>query len=84
MTNIYNLFENNCEAKKAAILKKIEDMCTELHKYSDSVRIFVNFYDERTGETHSITSGTGNYFAQFGHVKEWVKIQEEGSNVKDD
>ncbi len=82
MTDLDSLLDSNCGNKKETILKKMEDMCSELHKLGDSVRIFVTFHDERTGETHSVTSGAGNYYAQFGHVKEWINIIERGDNVE--
>lgn len=83
MTDLDSLLDSNCENKKETILNKIEEMCKELQKLGDSVRIFVTFHDEGTEKTHSITSGIGNFYAQYGHVKDWIKIIERGDNVED-
>jgi hypothetical protein len=52
-------------------LDLVEKHATELSEYFDSVRIFVTRHDGTKGTVH-LTKGRGNFYAQYGHVREWL------------
>lgn len=49
---------------------------TMLSEHFDTVQIFVSRYDDSEGETAVIHNGKGNYYARYGHVKQWLKVEE--------
>jgi hypothetical protein len=54
----------------------IKSHCTELMKKFDTVQIFCSRHEVDTGGTVNCHTGQGNFFARYGHVKQWV-IKEE-------
>lgn len=57
-------------------MKMVEKAANELSEHFDSVQIFVSRYDSEDG-TVNITNGIGNWYARYGHVKEWCVKSEE-------
>lgn len=57
------------------LLKIIMDAASRLSEHFDSVRIFCTKHGR--GQTKNYTTGSGNYYAQVGQVREWVTIDEE-------
>ena len=44
----------------------------------DSIQIFVTRHDSSNdGGTLHVESGTGNWYARYGQVKDWIARQEE-------
>ena len=50
-------------------------MATDLSGSFDSVRIFVTRHDGVKG-TCRVTVGRGNFYAQYGQIREWLVEQE--------
>jgi hypothetical protein len=52
----------------------------ELGEHFQAVRIFASTTDGcKDGEALRVTTGTGNWFAQYGQVKHWVIGEEEST-----
>lgn len=50
----------------------------ELGEFFDTVQIFVTVYQpEDELETHTLTDGTGNWYARCGQVAEWQEMNME-------
>lgn len=62
--------------------KHILKVCKTLNEHCDSVRIFVTAPGV-DGNTHSISKGSGNWYAQYGHVKEWITSEEEATRMEE-
>lgn len=61
----------------------VGEYSSKLAEHCDSVRIFVTKHgDGSLSNSVSINEGRGNYYAQYGQVKEWVVIQEEDARCK--
>lgn len=56
---------------------------TSLGEHFDSVQIFVTRHEpaEKDG-TVTINFGSGNWFARYGQVRNWVNVEEEASRIK--
>jgi len=52
--------------------KFLDSHAQAIMEHCDSVRIFATVHDPSGGETKMLTRGQGNYYAQFGSVKEWL------------
>ena len=50
-------------------------IATELSEQFDSVRIFVSRHDGKAG-TCRVSIGRGNFYAQYGQIREWLIEQE--------
>lgn len=55
--------------------KKVDDAVVALLEHFDSVRIFVTAHDGADGVTQDYSSGGGNYYSQYGFVKDWIERQ---------
>lgn len=61
---------------KEEIKKLVDDHVSQIREHVDSVKVFVTFpTDDGTGETAGYESGSGNFYAQFGQINEWLNIQ---------
>lgn len=49
----------------------------KLLEHFDSVLILVTRHDGGEQVTASFESGGGNFYAQMGHVREWLSIQDQ-------
>jgi hypothetical protein len=58
------------------IKKKVDDFISEMGEHFESARFFGSF-NEGNGETGSYTSGSGNFHAQYGQIREWITRQDE-------
>lgn len=60
-------------------LERLRDAANALGEHFDTVQILVTRHEE--GETGTVNAswGTGNWFARFGQVREWVIKSEERS-----
>ena len=69
---------NNDETeKKDSKVKLVEDHVARLSEHFDSVQIFVTKHDNAAyNGTRNINWGTGNWFARYGQVMEWLKRTE--------
>lgn len=64
------------DAESEAEYELVKRHVQELGEHFESVRIFVTVHgDAGQGETRSIESGCGNFYAQIGQVQEWLDIQ---------
>lgn len=59
-------------------MKLVKKFCDDLGEHFDTVRIFVTRHEpEMEDGTITIDRGVGNWYAQYGQVKEWMIIQDE-------
>lgn len=61
-------------------LKILEKHIAQLGEHFDTVQIFVTKY-VKNKETFNIYNGTGNYFARYGQIEQWINRQQSGSLV---
>lgn len=54
--------------------KRLEAALQALSEHFDAVQIFATITDPDGTRTHEV--GSGNWYARYGHVKEWVVKQE--------
>lgn len=54
---------------------KIEHFAKEMLEHVDAVRIFVS-YPGPNNVTKSFNTGLGNYYAQYGQIREWLITQD--------
>lgn len=56
----------------------VQKHAAELGEHFDSVRIFVTWPNTNDStNTQAYDAGSGNFYAQLGHVHEWLEIQRE-------
>ena len=60
----------------------LEAITAKLAEHFDSVRIVATRQTGNGQNTAVFTTGSGNYFAQLGSVKEWVVKQDELSRIE--
>jgi hypothetical protein len=65
------------ELKEASRL--VDEALTKLGEHCDGVQIFCTVADG--GCTHEIARGTGNWYARYGHVIDWVEEQKEATRA---
>lgn len=54
----------------------LESCVNKLSEHCDSVRIFVTFpTNDGERDTAAMDSGSGNFYAQYGQITEWLDIQ---------
>lgn len=49
----------------------------QLLEHFDAVQIFVETHDAPKDRTASYEHGGGNFYSRFGHILEWVGIQDQ-------
>ena len=54
----------------------VKKHASQLGEHFDSVQIFCSKYEGSEG-TASVNCGEGNWFARYGHVKQWLIKEEE-------
>ena len=62
---------------KQALVAKLDDQVSKLLEHFDSVRIFCTSHQGESSNTFSITRGGGNFYAQLGHVRDWLVEQDQ-------
>ena len=64
-------------------MDRVKRACESLLDHFDTVQIFATRHEsgEKDG-TVTIRFGLGNWFARYGHVKDWILIEEETSRMK--
>lgn len=60
-------------------IELLDRITKDLAEHFDAVEIFVSVQDENEG-TAFYEKGTGNYFARYGHVRQWVLSEEHCHN----
>ena len=56
----------------------VDDLVAKLGEHFDSVQVFCTRYDSSGGgRTVTVNAGTGNWYARFGQVSEWVTKERE-------
>ena len=50
----------------------------ELMKRFDTVQVFATRYSPDDGGTVNLNQGQGNWFARYGHIREWLIRTEKG------
>ena len=55
----------------------LANQCKMLLASFDTVQIFCTKTDKETGDTADFAFGDGNYWARYGHIKQWTLKQEE-------
>jgi hypothetical protein len=48
-----------------------------LAEHFDSVQVFVTVHNGGKEATRALESGSGNFYARLGQVREWVAIQDQ-------
>jgi len=62
--------ENYVDAKIKQLIKDLED-------HVDSIRVFVTKTSDSNADTTSCyTLGKGNFYTQYGQIKEWITFNE--------
>jgi hypothetical protein len=64
-------------------LELVKQAAISLGEHFDSVQIFCTRHEsgEQDG-TVTVKYGTGNWFARYGQIKDWVLVEEESSKSK--
>lgn len=67
---------DDIEKQRETDLARLREAVAVLGEHFDCVQIFANRYEEGgDGNTTRYNTGTGNWYARFGHIAEWVEIQ---------
>lgn len=61
------------EKQNEILTKKIESFCKEVYPYVDSIRIFITKHENNEVGTTRYDYGLGNWYAQYGQIKEWAE-----------
>lgn len=62
--------------------KKLDEALAVLKDHFDTVHIFATRHkDDGTGTEHC-SKGCGNWFARYGHIKDWITGEEESTREK--
>lgn len=72
--------ETNDSGDIASFAELITKHAAALGRHFDTVQIFCTRHDpdcHPSSATQHFSAGTGNYYARFGHMKEWVISEEE-------
>jgi hypothetical protein len=64
-------------------LERLKAAAESLGEHFDTVQIFATRHEagEKNGTVH-LKWGTGNWFARYGQVREWVLVEEESARLK--
>jgi hypothetical protein len=63
-------------------LDMVTEHCTKLGEHFDTVQIFVTRHEAgKEDGTVNVNYGSGNWFARYGQVKEWVLRRDEDTRV---
>ena len=66
------------EQEKARDIQRVQQALLVLGEHFDAVQIFVTRNTgEEDGNTVSLAMGAGNWFARYGHVREWIIKKDE-------
>jgi hypothetical protein len=58
--------------------KRVQSFVDQLGEHVDSVRVFITFpTHDGHPNTAGFNSGIGNFYAQYGQVREWMLTQDE-------
>ena len=61
-------------------MQRVEDAMNSLSEHYDTVQIFVTRYEPTIeGGTVNASLGSGNWYARYGQVREWLIKSEENS-----
>lgn len=65
--------------------KRLEEFLSrklaELMEHFAVVRIFVQWENTAMGITSSRSTGGGNFYAQYGHILEWIQEMDEATRI---
>jgi hypothetical protein len=53
----------------------VDSHCIQLMEHFDYVRVFVGKHDPHADISGGVSRGRGNYYAQRGHVEDWLVAQ---------
>ena len=59
-----------------AVVKLMEDCAHKLAEHCSSVRVVATVYHGDSERTHIVTRGMGDFYAQMGAVRFWLKQEE--------
>lgn len=62
------------------LIQKIKDLCKEVYPYIDSIRVFITKHENNELGTTRYDYGLGNWYAQYGQVKEWCETATENTS----
>lgn len=62
-----------------ATQRKIQEMCTVLKDYCDTIYVFCTARSLDDSSTFSIHQGQGNFYAIRGQVAEWLMVQDQNA-----
>jgi hypothetical protein len=60
-----------------ADMKLLEEAAAKLGEHFDAVQILATRHDHELDGTVNVSFGMGNFFARYGHCRDWVVSQEE-------
>ncbi len=69
------------EQRQERLEKLIQSHCSQLMEHFASVRIVAVHVNGESGETARISRGAGDYYSQYGAVKDWLIYQDEQTRI---
>lgn len=73
----------SAESKSDADLALVKRHVEELGEHFDAIQIFASRYEPALEDgTVNVQMGTGNWFARYGHVRDWLIKEEEATRLK--
>jgi hypothetical protein len=59
------------EKQTKIVVEKVENFCKDIYPHVDSVRVFITKHENNELGTTRYDYGLGNWYAQYGQIKEW-------------
>ena len=63
-------------------VKRVQDALDQLGEHFDTVMIFVTLHSGNDVGTIAISRGSGNWYARYGQVQEWI-VKENANSVNE-
>ena len=64
------------EDQKDSDIELLENHISQLMEHFDTVHIFVTRHEGNNTQTVRVDKGAGNWYAKYGQIKLWTKVQE--------
>jgi hypothetical protein len=73
----------DCDPEAEADVEIVKKACLSLGEHFDSVHIFATRHEPATLDgTVTVAYGSGNWFARYGQIQEWMIKQDEQARLK--
>lgn len=69
--------EDEISPEQKEVERLVEQALASISEYCDTVHVFVTRYNGATGNTVHYSTGTGNWFARSGQIKDWLIKEDE-------